>query len=81
MSNSTKYKLQYPIEVDGRTITEVNIRRPKTRDMKSLDKGKGEVTGSIRLISHLTELTPAEVEEMDGKDYGNVSKIVADFFD
>lgn len=31
-----KYELQYPLEVDGKTISTVTIRRPKGRDMVAI---------------------------------------------
>jgi len=33
MRNAMKYELKYPIEVDGKTVSSVTVRRPKGRDM------------------------------------------------
>lgn len=36
MKGTTTVKLDFPIEIDGKTISEVKVRRPKGKDMVAL---------------------------------------------
>jgi len=65
-------RLTYPIQVDGREINEVTLRRPKVRDIQQINMSKNddEFMQSVKLISNLTMLTTDQVLEMDmGSDF------------
>jgi hypothetical protein len=68
-----RIKLQYPL--DG--VEEVELRRPKVRDLRKMDKVKGDLAKSVALIADLTELSPDQVEELDAADFTAISDIVA----
>ena len=65
----TTVELQYPITIDEVEISEVNLRRPKVRDIKTMETKKDDMAKSIFLISALGELTTKQVEELDGEDF------------
>ena len=75
-----KVTLQFPLTTgDGRTITEVSLRRPKVRDLKNAQRGgHGQADQEIALFAAITDerLTPEDMEELDMADY---SRIQAEF--
>ena len=71
--------LQYPVTVDGETITELTLRRPKMADMKRGQKHKNDLEKSMHLIADLAEVTPKVVEELDTADFAAVSAKVGEF--
>lgn len=78
MSRETIH-LQYPVTVDGETITELNLRRPKVSDLKRGQKYKDNLEKSVRLIADLAEISPAVIEELDAADFAEVSTKVGEF--
>ena len=63
-------ELVYPITVDGKEIKEVELRRPKVRDLKAAAKiGKDAMEQETLLIANLAGLPVDAVEEMDLADY------------
>jgi len=80
MSNAIK--LQFPIESEGQTIETITLRRPKARDLKKMETGKGgEIAKSIDLIANLAEIPPSAVEDLDAADFQAISGVVAGFLD
>ncbi len=80
MSNAIK--LQFPIESEGQTIETITLRRPKARDLKKMENGKGgEIAKSIDLIANLAEIPPSAVEDLDAADFQAISGVVAGFLD
>ncbi|ASX25862.1 phage tail assembly protein [Candidatus Williamhamiltonella defendens] len=78
MSNTIT--LQFPIESEGRTLEEITLRRPKARDLKKMETGKGgEIAKSIDLIANLAEIPSSAVEDLDAADFQAVSEVVAGF--
>lgn len=71
--------LQYPVTVDGETITELALRRPKMRDMKRAQKHKDDLEKAIHMIADLAEVSPAVVEELDAADFAAVSDKLGEF--
>ena len=71
--------LQYPVTVDGETITALHIRRPKMRDMKRAQKHKDDLEKSIHMIADLAEVSLAVVEELDTADFTAASDKVGEF--
>lgn len=79
MAHSETYELKYPFTHKGEEITELNIRRPKLRDLKKADKIKDELTKSISMLADLAEIETGAMDEMDPEDFNNASMIVARF--
>lgn len=85
MTAKTKIKtktitLDMPIQVEGREITQVTLRRPKVGDIRRMDKqGGSDLEKTLWLLSTLGELTPEEVDELDGGDLEKLADVVGDF--
>ncbi|MCX4026942.1 phage tail assembly protein [Spartinivicinus marinus] len=74
--------LQYPVEKNGETINEITLRRPKTKDMKNIEKrGGGEITQSIHMIADLSGLDINTIEELDAADFQHLNEVVAGFLE
>lgn len=74
----TSHTLAYPIDLDGTTITEVEVRRPKVGDHTAVDNKKG-LAKEVALLARLTGLSTLAVQELDELDYNEIGKIVEDF--
>lgn len=73
-------QLKYPVELNGLTVDELSIRRPKVRDMLAADKSAGsEADKEIRMFANLCEVDPNVVEGLDLSDYSNLQKVYQDF--
>ena len=75
-------KLNYPIESDGTTIADLNMRRSKVKDRLLVAKMKNssDEEKEIRLFANLCEVAPNIIEELDESDYANLQKAYMDFF-
>lgn len=83
MSNTTKttITLKYPVEYQGRKITELQMRRATAGDMQLANKqGKDEFEREINLFASLTETEPAALKLLDLADYKEIQKTFEDFF-
>jgi len=72
-------KLQHPITVDGREISELNLRRITVGDLELMDKETTQLGKSIRLVALAAELSPDDVRRLDAADFQMVSERVAGF--
>ena len=76
----TTIKLKHPLTVEGAGVTELNLRRPKVRDVRAADKAGGsDAEREVRLFANLCEVTPSTIEEMDMADYLKLQKAYQDF--
>lgn len=74
-------KLDYPIQLEGRDLLEITLRRPKVSDVVTVRKGKrDEAEQEVSLIATLSGLPPSAVESLDLSDYKKLQAILADFF-
>ncbi len=72
--------LSFPIEIGGRTISDVTIRRPKVGDLRRMEKHKGsDFDRTMRVLADLTELAPEELDELDTSDLQALSKVLEGF--
>jgi len=70
-------KLDYPITVAGAETKELNMRRPKVRDLRDAQKAGKSATDAeveIRLFANLCEVAPSVIEELDMADYSKVQE-------
>lgn len=79
MSEPTKVKLQYPIEVDGAKVKELTLRRPKAGDFERAGRNPVRATASLELLANLAGITPDQARELDGEDYIALSDVVNGF--
>lgn len=80
------YPLKHPVELKNKegqvveTITELNLRRLKGRDMRqAIDGAKGQGAMTLALLARSAGLPPSTIDELDGEDITAAGAIVADF--
>ncbi|WP_168464796.1 phage tail assembly protein [Wolbachia endosymbiont of Ctenocephalides felis wCfeT] len=73
--------LNNPITVDGISVSELTIRRPKVRDYLAMERISGsDLSKEVALTANLTSVTKEAVEELDIADYAKVQEVLKDFF-
>lgn len=78
--DTTSVKLTHPIQINGRQIAELQLRRPKVKDRLAVEKMNGaEAEKEVRFIANLCEVAPNEIEELDMSDYAKVQDALAGF--
>lgn len=76
----TEVKLSYPVELNGKQIEVLNLRRPKVRDQLIADKqNKNDADKEVHLMSLLAEVEPTVIQELDMEDYEKVQKVIVGF--
>lgn len=73
-----KITLEYPVEFDGKTITEIELSRPKGKHLKTIKQDAG-LAEMMLVASKLTGLPNKVFEEMDGADLIKVTGQIGDF--
>lgn len=73
------YKLKYPVEYDGETVTEIEISRPKGKHIKKLG-ADANLASLIGVAALVTKFTPRFFDELDSSDYVGVGEIIGNFF-
>jgi len=85
MTGCTTVVLSVPVTVEGETITELSIRRPKVRDLRTLEEATqvkpSQLDQGAALLSLLAGIPEAAVEEMDATDFARASEVIAGFFE
>lgn len=79
--NETTHKLKYPITTtDGRTLTELTLRRPKGKDLRALDKVQGDVTRTLSLIASLAkeQISPEDADQLDLADITSLGLLLGE---
>ncbi|WP_264735410.1 phage tail assembly protein [Wolbachia endosymbiont (group A) of Rhinocyllus conicus] len=73
--------LNNPITVNGVSVAELTIRRPKVRDYLAIERLNGsDLSKEITLTANLTSVTKETIEELDIADYAKVQEVLKDFF-
>lgn len=63
-------KLNYPVTIDGHQYQELTMRRPKVKDRLMVDKTDMHQSDSeVHYFSHLCEVAPEVIEELDWSDF------------
>ena len=75
----TVIDLQTPLRVGGMEMRQLNLRRPKVRDLERMDKAAGDMAKALTLIADLSEIAPDDLREMDAADFIAVSTALSDF--
>ncbi|WP_341823800.1 phage tail assembly protein [Wolbachia endosymbiont (group A) of Agelastica alni] len=77
----TTVKLDNPITVDGISVSELTIRRPKVRDYLAIERLNGsDLSKEVTLTANLTSVAKESIEELDIADYVKVQEVLKDFF-
>jgi hypothetical protein len=84
MSVPIRIELTVPLMADGKTVTELTIRRPKVRDLRVLEEttqGKStQLDQSAVLVALLSGLSKEVVEDLDAADFARASEVIGGFF-
>ncbi len=84
----SKITLEFPIQHAGALVSEIELRRPKAGDMLRLDgamKARGlavdedQTASSIVLLSMLSNLPEAAIEDLDIADFNALNEGLTDF--
>ena len=79
-SQKTKLKLEYPGEFEGAVITELQVRRPKGRDMRFLPSSENAgVEDMYPFLALLAGIDERILDEMDAVDITALSDLVTGF--
>lgn len=77
---NTTVELITPITVDGATLSQLTVRRPKVRDMLAMENtAKNDAEKEINLFANLCEVNPDSLYELDMSDYSKLQKAYQDF--
>lgn len=76
----TTITLEFPVELDGKTISEVTLRRPKVKDLVTAERvgGTNETLYGAALAASLSGLTLNVMNEIDAMDSLKIAGAVAD---
>ena len=78
--SKVKIELTHSIEIDGAKVGVIHLRRPKVRDMLSVEKSvDNDAEKEIQLFANLSELSPDNLLELDMADYAKLQKVYQDF--
>ncbi len=75
-----KIKLNEPIKIDGASISELTLRRPKVRDRLAVERlGTNDAEKEVALIANLADIPKDAVEELDLADYAKIQEALQGF--
>lgn len=73
--------LNNPVTVDGISVSELSIRRPKVRDYLAMERLSGsDLSKEVALTANLTSTAKEAIEELYLDDYVKVQEVLKDFF-
>lgn len=73
--------LNNPITVDGISVSELTVRRPKVRDYLAIESLNGsDLSKEVTLTANLTSVAKEAIEELDIADYVKIQEVLKDFF-
>ncbi len=79
------YALKHPVQLrtrDGEvveTITTLELRRLKAKELRALDNAKGNGSVLLTMLGLSAGLPPSTVDELDAEDAADAGTIVAGF--
>lgn len=77
---SITIELTHPIKVDGTPVESLQLRRPKVRDMLTVEKSsQSDAEKEINLFANLCEVQPSALHDLDMADYAKLQKAYQDF--
>ena len=73
-------KLQQPIEAFGETVSVLEMREPKYKDVVAMMKASSEESEQfLHLIAKLSDIPPSSIGELSLKDVKEVQKVLTPF--
>ncbi len=77
--SSEHITLKYPVDHKGDHISTIEMRRPKVKDMLTVDKINGDMQKGIRMMSNLSGHPETVFHEMDMEDMKTCNDVLASF--
>ena len=70
MEKEALVKFDYPVEIDGKEVTSLNIRKKKVKDELAASRvSENPVEQEIFLMARLTGTSTKDIEELDTDQY------------
>lgn len=82
-AGSVTVPLKFPVMIDGIERSALTLRRPKVRDLRAMSKiqkDRGDGEAEIQALAHLCEVSPEQLDDVDGADYRRLQEAFAGFF-
>jgi hypothetical protein len=76
---TVEYQLRWPIQLGNQQVTSLTLRRPKAKDLRMMPGDGASMADTLDLIGRLAGQPRPIIDEMDGEDVQEVSKIVLGF--
>ncbi len=78
--NTVTIRLEYPVQLADRRLTEITMRRMLVRDMLQCPiKSMQDVEGELNLVARLCGLVPDELYTLDMADYARLQDTLISF--
>jgi tail assembly chaperone E/41/14-like protein len=75
-----KVALDFPIQVNGKELTEVEVRRPSVGDqIAASHNGNSQAEQEVYLFASLAKMSPSDMHQMDLKDYTKIQALYKSF--
>ena len=72
--------LQFPVEIDGASVSSLTMRRPTVRDQIGFEEGKGsEARRIVSMMANLCEVSPDVIMDLDQSDFTALAEILQGF--
>lgn len=80
-SPDPKITLSNPVNVDGKEVTEITLRRPKAGELRGLQIqsiAMGDVNAVIKLVPRISQppLSETDMANMDVSDFGTIATVL-----
>jgi hypothetical protein len=80
MSGQEIVKLDHPVTLPDRELTEVTLRRIKVKDhLSARRQGADDAEREVILLSRISGLNREDIGELDMSDYFKLQEVLADF--
>ena len=73
--------LQYPVTVANKKITSVTVNRLTVKNLRTFNTSSDAFESMFNVLTEVTELMSAELNELDAADYENLTKAVESFLE
>lgn len=74
------FTLATPVkDMDGAPLDTLELRKPKAKDLRALDKVDGEIAGMYEIVSRCSGVPVSEIDEMELADLTPVIDWVSGF--
>ena len=75
--NTWTVDLQHDFTLRGTKLAKLSFRRPKTKDVRQMSKGKGnDVDKAVHMLAALSldDMAPSDIDELDAEDFAAIGE-------